>query len=268
MRKIRILLPSAICVACALPLAAAAPAPPAAPTTLQTVPEKESGNELATKYASGMESTTNGLERVIEEQANQIAIFTYMAAAMGLLITLGGFGLYRKLIKTVETAVDTRVASIIADRIDTQNSRSIQLHAAFLETTFTATKDITVNRQREFIQRARSGELAIDTPDGLSAFVKLQSDALLLPLTIVEATYALAADNDDPGALHEKIWILFAEVAAGRIRPAAMLQLITALINVLHFRKFPPVMMQKLLKFADQLREAGKNNAPLDVPDF
>jgi len=251
-------------------VAAATPAKTPVITAPGTPEAQPSAAELAlaTRYASGMQGVTEALEKVVEAQANQISMISWMVAAFGLGLTLAGFGIYAKLRSAVRDAVDDRVAAVVTSVVDVNNTRSAKLHAAFLETTFSASRDIARSRERDLRARISSGQLDLTTPGGVERLVKLQSEVLLFPLFIVSTIYALAAGDDDVSGPKEKVWVLFGEVAAGHITPRAMLELVTALINILHHRKTRPVVLSYLKAFAKQLREAIDQDILPESPAF
>lgn len=223
---------------------------------------------LAEKYAAGLEATTAALERVIAAQSNQINVMTVLAAVFGLLLTVAGFGLFRSLRNTVREAVDDRVADLLSHRLDSINARSAKLHEVFLQTMSETAQNLVESRRSELLGKIRARQVDINTPEGISHLIKLQSDIMIIPMQAIAITFALAAGQDEPGKLREHTWVLFAEVSSGAIPPRTMLKLVIALINILHNRRAEPLAMSYLKQFAEQLRASIESGELPTEPAF
>lgn len=223
---------------------------------------------MAEAYAKSLEGTTNGLEKVIEAQANQINVFSWAVGVLGLLFAFAGFSLVRFFRKTVQDAVDERVLALVSGRIDVDNLKSAKLNAVLFQSLAVAARDVALSRKRELVAKAENGQLGASGPGELDKLVSLLADAALLPLHVMSNVYSILSADEEPGKMRERIFVLFAEVAADKISARAMLGMVTAMINIMHGHPSRTGTLPYLTAFSKQLRGSVDSGVRVEQPDF
>lgn len=234
----------------------------------QPPPPASSEQRLAEAYSRSLEGITNGLEKVIEAQANQINVFSWAVGVLGLLLALAGFSIVKFFRRTVQEAVDERVLALVSSRIDVDTLKSAKLNAVLFQTLAVAARDVALSRKRDFVAKVASGSLGVSGPEDIDKLISLLADAALLPLHVMSNVYSILSADEEPAKVRERIYVLFAEVAADKISPRAMRGMVTALINILHNHPSRTSAFPYLTSFSEQLRRLIETGVRVEQPDF
>lgn len=258
------------CAAQQAPAVASAPSTQTPPNQLaqQTPAPPPAEQRLAETYARSLEGTTNALEKVIEAQANQINVFSWAVGIIGLLFALAGFSIVRFFRKTVKEAVDERVLALVSSRIDVDGMKAAKLNAVLFQTLAVAARDVALSRKRELVAKVESGILDVSAPADIDKLISLLADAALLPLHVMSNVYSILSADEEPGKVRERVYVLFAEVAADKIGPRAMLGMVSALINILHGHPSRTSAMPYLTGFSKQLSNSIETGVRVEQPEF
>ena len=176
---------------------------------------------------------SDGLERVISAQANQINTLTIMIATMGLLFTLGGLGFVSYIIKRVNKAVDDRAIYLIERKVDLANLRSTRLNAAFYSNLLDMTRDVAYARRQNILQDIDAGRLDLANRDNFDDLVSRATDILITPLHIFANIQEIVASTPESSNVREHVWMLYAEVRADNILPKTMRAIVRSMSDIL-----------------------------------